>query len=691
MYVLVLGQAGRLAPVTGPVSFRYCDRDSFSARNVGPLAQQTDQRSLGAFAANAFVVVAAASPNRSSRRARECAETSVRRCRLVAERDGHRRNAPPSAGSLFPTANTPTADPPARLERSSSVGLLVIADRSDRGSEWSETVGVLTIRNQSSATACGAISRSLEESTVEQVTEIRDLSAASDGAARKGGPEAGAMSGVVALRDARQARAAEHPLFKWMRSENVPVERRLDFAPMMALFVMQFRDANMWVLRFSEARNEFEWVINSGTIEDQTHSRMFLVDWRALGLDARLGWRASDTLWWLFLSEENEVMRRCGMRFISFSVADGGDPLVRFGHSEAGEATGHVFLSASARIAREISERTGAELPYFGPHHLALESGHVANTEGVFEKQLLTSEQLSSAKRLCGEMFDAFDEIFTAFEAYARRYVDTGTTPVRTREAAPHVVAIPKPIEAPIARGGDDRSDQVWTVLRERQEKAASHQLYEWLHDGGGLSAYERLCRFIPLWTMDILGYRDLAKHVFTYPEPRDEAERAINRWAAELASHSALFLNDWDNLGLDELLGFSASDTLEFVFLDPDMDLHREHLVDFAMLGMRHRDPVVRWWMMTALESTGETFFSQTRPLAQAVERERGVRLDYLAERHLLTGDAGDARPPLPPGPLTADQEATVIGLIHTIYDALESQLTRSYAVARADRFGVS
>jgi hypothetical protein len=528
------------------------------------------------------------------------------------------------------------------------------------------------------------------ESTVEHVSEVVRTVEGSRTGDESARPEEATMSGVVALRDARQSQAAEHPLFAWMRSDDVPAERRLDFAPMMALFVMQFRDANMWVLRFSEVRNEFEWVINSGTIEDQTHSRMFLVDWRALGLDQRLGWRASDTLWWLFLSDENEVMRRCGMRFISFSVADGGDPLVRFGHSEAGEATGHVFLTASSAIAREITERTGADLPYFGPHHLALESGHVANTEGVFEKQLLTWQQLNSAKRLCGQMFDTFDEIFSAFETYAHRYVDTGAVPIRPEPAVPDLAETPERMQAPIAPD-DEQSKRVWAVLEERRTKSASHRFYEWLRDDSSLSAYERLCRFIPLWTMDVLGYRDLAKYVFTYPDPSDDAERAINRWATELASHSALFLNDWDSLGLDALLDLSASDTLEFVFLDPDMDLHREHLVEFAIIGMRHRDPTVRWWMMTALESTGETFFSQTRPLAAAVERERGVRLDYLTERHLVTAEAGEARPSLPPGPLTAEQEATVIGLIHTIYDAMESQLTRSYAVARADRFGVS
>lgn len=42
----------------------------------------------------------------------------------------------------------------------------------------------------------------------------------------------------------------------------------------------------------------------------------------------------------------------------------------------------------------------------------------------------------------------------------------------------------------------------------------------------------------------------------------------------------------------------------------------------------------------------------------------------------------------PTPPKP--ADEDIAVC-LIDTVYDALESQLTRSYCVARADKFGVS
>jgi hypothetical protein len=66
------------------------------------------------------------------------------------------------------------------------------------------------------------------------------------------------------------------------------------FAPMAALFVMQFRDMNRWVLRFPEPRDEYKWIIDSGTREDETHSRLFMEDWRKLNLDPRLGWKTSD-------------------------------------------------------------------------------------------------------------------------------------------------------------------------------------------------------------------------------------------------------------------------------------------------------------------------------------------------------------------------------------------------------------
>jgi hypothetical protein len=497
------------------------------------------------------------------------------------------------------------------------------------------------------------------------------------------------MRAVVQLRDKRQADIDGHPFITWLRDGAVPLDRRLDWAPMVALFVMQFRDMQRLVMRYPEPRDELEWTITAGTREDETHSGLFLEDWRALGLNRRLGWRTSDTLWWLFLSDAQEALRRCGMRYITIGVADGDDPLIRFASSEAVEATGYVMLSATEPIATDLAARTGNPYRYFGAYHLARETGHVANTEGVFERRLLTDAQRSTALRLCDDMFELIGEVFTACLAYARRYAEADTVPARPGRAAPDHPATPSPIEA-LPLVSDPRHATVWRVLEARRKRAVAHPFYAWLGDGNGLAPQEQLCRFIPMWTLDILGYRDLAKYAFTYPEPSSAAEQALNRWAAELSTHSGLFLNDWDGLALDDRLGFGASDTLEFLFLDPDMDLHRQHLVEFAQLAMRHPDPALRWWLMTALEATGETFFERTAPLAQAAEHTTGVRLDYLAGRHAITTGARDARPKVPPTPLQPGDEEIAIGLVNAVFDAFEEQLTRSYAVARADKLAI-
>ena len=496
------------------------------------------------------------------------------------------------------------------------------------------------------------------------------------------------MRAVMDLRDTRQAVTATHSFFDWLRSATVPLERRLDFAPGAALFIMQFRDMNLWADRYAEPRNEFEWVITRGTLEDCTHSQLFLDDWRELGLDERLGWRASDTLWWFFISPEQETMRRAGMRYLSFAVADDGDPFVRFAHSEAGEATGHVFLSNTAAIACELATQTGREYRYFGSYHLERESGHVANTEGVFEEHPLDADCRERALAACSGMFDVFDGIFDAFLTFAKRYVDAGVFPERVA-ASPSLGGV-APVRIDLTPLYENpASARVAWALDARRARIAAHPFYRWLEETD-LDPYERLCRFVPLWIMDILGYRDLAKYALSYPEPHDHAERAINAWATELSGHSALFLSDWDALGLNDRMGFGASDTLQFVFLDPDLDFHRQHLVEFAKLAIKYRHPALRWWMMSALEATGEAFFAHTRPLAEAVERRHGVCLDYFAERHSVDADASRARPERPPAPLPPGQEATAIFLINTVFDAMESQLTRSNAVARSGRFGV-
>lgn len=496
------------------------------------------------------------------------------------------------------------------------------------------------------------------------------------------------MEQVMKLRDARQDAIRRHTFFDWLSSDRVSAQDRLSVAPAGALFIMQFSDMNRWVLRFPEPRTEFEWVINLGTFEDEKHSRMFLEDWRKLSLDATLQWHASDMLWWLFLSPDQEVFRRSGIEFMRLAVDDGGDALVRFGHSEAGEATGHVMLSNTAQVAAELSAQTGLDYRYFGSYHLNLESGHVANTEGVFEAAALDPQTRQSASALCERMFDIFDDIFDGFLHYATTYLDKGMTPQRppcATRAGDDWIAPPLTV-----RPRDAHDSEMIRHIEDRKRRLCAHPFYTWLRCDQ-YSCTERLQRFVPMWVMDILGYRDLTKYALTYPEPVGVAEHAVNAWASRLSRHSALFLSDWQALGLDQVLGHTASATLEWLFLDRDMDLHRHNMIEFAQIALRHPDPALRWWMMVALESTGEEFFAQTRPLALVAEAETGGRLDYLAGRHdppATAHNIGSLTDHAPPKALSAQQMNTAKIITNHVFDSMERQLWRSYAIARAGKY---
>lgn len=502
------------------------------------------------------------------------------------------------------------------------------------------------------------------------------------------------MKSILALAAVRKERLAAHPFFAWMRDAQVPLGVKLDIAPIMANFVMNFRDMNLWFIRFEGVSNELEQIINGNTDEDETHSRLFVEDWRKLQLDEKLAWRASDALWWLFLAPETEPFRAYAFDFARMTVVDRGDPLLRFAHSEAGEACGNAFFSAVSPVAGELRRQTQVEYRYFGDYHLKRELGHVIESEGVFDRQELDPQRREKGLALANAMFDIFFGMHDCFYAYARNYVERGVVPQRTCAALPALrpkpaAAAQQPHEPAIA----GRNAEVQRVLDRRKERTAAHPFYSWLQ-ASPLSPLSRLRRFIPMWVMDIMGYRDLNRYALRFKAPLGASELAFNRWVQALQSHSGLFLNDWDALGMDHVLRWSASDTLEFLFLDPGADVHRCNIAKFIKLAIAHESSALRFWLLEALEASGEAFFANTRELAQAVERSSAIRLDYLADRHYLVHPEGEVDAsrsyPFKSEPLSARQAQIAIAMVNTVFDAVDEQLSLSLAVAEQDRFGI-
>ena len=501
------------------------------------------------------------------------------------------------------------------------------------------------------------------------------------------------MQPFMQYKQRRASELATSPFIQWLGSDNVDMDRKFDFMPAMVLFIMGFRDMNLWVIRFDEHADEhFRSIINGNTDEDQTHSLLFLEDWHKLQFDTKLGWSAADMLRWLFVSPELEIFRRMQVEFVRLTIDDGGDPMLRFAHSEAGEACGHVFFRTAVGPANQLTAATGVEYRYFGRHHLDRELGHVMESEGEFETQVLDTERRSATLALGQRMFDIFDEIFAAFHDYTQTYVESGQYPHPRDQHVPSRTPVMETVRIASRNGPSAEATALIHHLQARMSRAADHPFYHWLEDSP-VPAADKLRSFLPLWVMDTLGYRDLNYYVFHYPQPANEAERWINAWVNNLETHSLLFFEDWDALGMDAFLGWSASETLAFCFLDPAMDVHRKNIFSFIKLGLRHQEPLLRFWLMHALESSGEAFFHSTARLAQQAQREGVGPLPYLRDDHEGSHPHDAAvqqaiRDSFLAMSLDERQLAVAMNLIDVVFDALEEQLALSHDAGLTHRF---
>src|SRR5262249_21097846 len=219
------------------------------------------------------------------------------------------------------------------------------------------------------------------------------------------------MEAVFQLVDEGAAKLAAHPLLTCVQDAAVPLDPPLPRLPAWALFAMGSRDICTLVLPSRPPQDPLRCAINEHAAEDATHSRLFLEDWDALGLDERLGWRASDVLWWLFLAPETAAMRHVGMRLLAMPAADGGDPLLRCAWAEVIEAAGAVFFRAIAPHAEQLAGRTGREYRYLGDYHLARESGHIDSVE-AFRAQRLGETQRARAMSLALSTLEMFQCLF---------------------------------------------------------------------------------------------------------------------------------------------------------------------------------------------------------------------------------------------------------------------------------------
>ncbi len=494
------------------------------------------------------------------------------------------------------------------------------------------------------------------------------------------------LDAVLAAIARRRVEIDRHPLYTWMASGDAPLEQRFVYAPLFANFILGFRDMNRWFMRYPEPSSIYEKAINAHTEEDETHSALFLEDWRELGLDAQLGWGVQDTIAWYYAASETEVFRRYAMRIIQMCV-ETPDPLVRFGFMEAIETCGHVFFGHTAPLAEELARRTGSALRYFGPFHLAKETGALIDADDVFESVILTAEQRRQAIELVEEVFD----MFTVKNDHLLRYalaITSGSVVLQPASAALLRLTLGELEEVPPIHSIELAAPSVAhrpmaELVHKRMQGLRMHPFMDWVATPTADPA-GRLREYLPPWIPDIMGYADLMTYALPFTRPRNAVERALNRHAILLTSHHRLFIKDAAALDLDGALRWTAGETLNFLGRGEATELQRRSMALFVDIAFRYPSPVVRYWLMEALQRSGEAFFHQGSKLARAAETQLGARLDYLADRHRL------AHPTLGPDPeadavvftrlpVTAHERQAALRSINTVFDRVENQFDQS------------
>lgn len=504
------------------------------------------------------------------------------------------------------------------------------------------------------------------------------------------------MKRVQALFAEHRARIATHSFFDWLGGSPLSPRDRFSFTPLMVDFTMGFADMNKWFLGYEKPQNDLERSINQHTLEDRTHSRLFLENWHALGLDQQLDWSTSQTLWWLYQSEETLPVRRFGWDILRLSVQYP-DPLVRFALMEAIEICGDVFFGNTKKVATQLSRQTGIDYRYYGEYHHARETGHLHTDESPFFAAHLSAVQHTEAKLVTERIFSGFITVLDHLLEYCQRSAKSNPQQLRDLQQQGEQALIPRQglvkdrslatlAAQPLSRSQAPLLD----FLSERKTQLARHPFLTWLNgDDGAVGSADKLRNFSALWAIDIAGYADFLQLGLSYADPQTSSERALNRWLTPLASHGILYLQDWRTLGLDRTLDWTGGQTIAFYFLSEQSEIHRRNLAKVTRFAFMNSSVLQRFWLAVAFESGGDPLFDSLSPIVASAEGQTGP-LNYWAERHALPGSVPFELPPfaLMAEEIDSHEQRCISEMIGTLFDNFDQQFTLSLAEAQRAAF---
>jgi hypothetical protein len=497
-------------------------------------------------------------------------------------------------------------------------------------------------------------------------------------------------------------RFEQHPLLTtWLADGRPSPKRALAYmTPLMIEFVMGFPDFNKYYLKYPNPKTMFEEVINAHTREDATHSKLFVSDWCDLGVNSLLGWGCSDYMRSV-MSPYDQAMKQQGLQLYRLAF-ENPHPFARFALMETVETAGKHFFSRTAGIAQQLSSLTGGLYEYFGPHHLALESGHLAN-EDVFysEDDDLNAQSATLQRRFTlnhrdpkfrnnvTDMVQRVGDIFvTTFDTWldgAQRFSTdsnfyrtiymTPETNYRLMPALTNNYFFNSPRESGASLLLHTESIQQG-LLRIKQ-----HPLYEELSQSS--NSVTRIVT--PFALVDLLGTAFLCRFYDWGTNP------LLTEVTQEIGNLGDALIADWDALNLNDYgVGFEASQILAFKFFASRSDLHRQHFAEFFKCFLKHNDPVVQYFILHATLLVYQSFLTNLVPCFRSKSASAPLTLftgEWFDNFHRMFHKKCDAMEK----ELSTQQRTTIITEVNNIISRFITQLNRAQDALHDEKIDLS
>jgi hypothetical protein len=441
-------------------------------------------------------------------------------------------------------------------------------------------------------------------------------------------------------------RIEAHPLHRWLSEEheNIPDEKKLWFSMYFCNFIMYFRELNRYHINYGDERKNdpLREALSSHADEDMTHSRLFMKDFKTLGMDGVLGWTPSQTLYWLANSQVNEQLRRRTSELTKLVVSSR-EPEILFPVVESIESCGHSLFSHATVLADRFTRKTGKPLVYWGHFHLKRETGHAVDSgeDQLFESLKLTPAQRETAIRKVIRVFELIEEQNSDMLRLAQETISQGGFATRTRL---HTAPVAFKINESEAKEEYDfhfwpekphqSQEPVVQALKSILNTTRDYSTSE-LFQGHSVEDVVRKLRIMALFlSFDITGGPTAYRYLMPIANPTTPVERALERLTRRFGRRAEMLYVDWQSLMLDEALEWPVSRMLEFLYLDPATEVCRKlrntvvHHVDYSPSALRV------YWVMVTIKSITSAYLGPMIQLARRAEEELGIELPYFMQR---------------------------------------------------------